>query len=242
MKRITTTVLVSSAVAALAMALAPASAALATDVTNPADNPAPITVTVDGETYHDGLDTLPGYDDYACTVIPGVSYDFAHNQIDYPDGQVAHWTEWSRIPGYAVWVKQQQNKAPSPSPSSSSSGSSSSSSSKKHSGSHNKSSTASSTSKVKTSGNKTDAASGSKTKTAATPIPNSAADPTTGAGTAVTASKSLHSSKLSSAVVGASGTSLAGYAILAALAVGGVLVLGFHRFGRLLFRRRSSIS
>ena len=46
-------------------------------VTNPADHPAPITVTIDGQTYHDGLDTLPGYDDYACTPIPNVQYDFA---------------------------------------------------------------------------------------------------------------------------------------------------------------------
>ena len=46
-------------------------------ITNPAEHPAPITVTIDGQTYHDGLDTLPGYDDEACTPIPNVQYDFA---------------------------------------------------------------------------------------------------------------------------------------------------------------------
>ncbi len=39
-----------------------------------------ITVTIDGQTYHDGLDTLPGYDDEACTPIPNVQYDFADNR------------------------------------------------------------------------------------------------------------------------------------------------------------------
>ena len=243
MKRRNLTLVIGSGVAALALAIAPASAALATDVTNPADNPYPITVTVDGQTYHDGLDTLPGYDDYACTVIPGVSYDFGHNRIDYPDGQTAPWTEWSRIPGYAVWVKQQQNKAPSPNPSPSSSSSSSSSSSKKHSGSHKKSSATSLTSTVKTTaGKKLDASDSTKSKTSATPAPTGSGVPSASDGSAVTASASLHSSTLSSSVAGSVGTSFAGYLILAALAIAGALVLGVHRFGRVIFRRGTTPS
>ena len=80
-------------------------AAHAQGVTNPAEHPAPITVTIDGQTYHDGLDTLPGYDDEACTPIPNVQYDFADNQIQYYDSdgeliKTAHWTEWARISSY----------------------------------------------------------------------------------------------------------------------------------------------
>ncbi len=87
------------AVALGAALFAMAPAAGATDITNPADHPYPITVTIDGQTYHDGQDTLPGYDDYACTAIPNVSYDFADNEIDYYDDDgnlitTAHWTEW----------------------------------------------------------------------------------------------------------------------------------------------------
>lgn len=93
--------------------LAVAPAAQATDITNPADHPAPITVTVDGQDYRDGADTLPGYDDYACTPIPNVQYDFAENEIQYYDEQgglvkTAHWTEWSRISSYETWVEQQR--------------------------------------------------------------------------------------------------------------------------------------
>jgi hypothetical protein len=90
-------------------------------VTNPADHPAPITVMVDGQTYHDGLDTLPGYDDQACTPIPNVQYDFASDQIQYysSDGDLidtAHWTEWSRISSYATWQQQQQTGTPTSTP------------------------------------------------------------------------------------------------------------------------------
>ena len=93
-----------------AAALAPA--AHATDITNPAEHPYPITVTIDGQTYHDGLDTLPGYDDYACTPIPDVQYDFADNEILYYDDNgnllaKAPWTEWSRISSYQTWLAQQ---------------------------------------------------------------------------------------------------------------------------------------
>lgn len=90
-----------------------ASTAIATVITNPALHPYPITVKIDGQTYNDGLDTLPGYDDYTCDAIPDVEYDFADNQIFYYDDQgdllaVAPWTEWSRISSYQTWLAQQQ--------------------------------------------------------------------------------------------------------------------------------------
>jgi hypothetical protein len=95
-----------------------APAAQATDITNPSEHPDPITLTIDGQTYRDGADTLPGYDDYACTPIPNVEYDFADDQIQYYDGRgelikIAHWTEWSRISSYETWVAQQQAGKPS---------------------------------------------------------------------------------------------------------------------------------
>ena len=46
-------------------------------------------MTIDGQTYRDGADTLPGYDDDACTPIPNVQYDFADNQIQYYDGRAS---------------------------------------------------------------------------------------------------------------------------------------------------------
>ncbi len=97
--------------------LAIATAAFATDVTNPAQNPAPVTITIDGQVYHDGLDTLPGYDDYACTPIPDVQYDFGTNQIHYYDNNgnllaTTHWTEWARISSYQTWLKQHQTTTP----------------------------------------------------------------------------------------------------------------------------------
>jgi hypothetical protein len=107
--------------AVLGLVVAPA--AQATDITNPAEHPDPITLTIDGQTYRDGADTLPGYDDYACTPIPNVQYDFADDQIQYYDGQgelikTAHWTEWSRISSYDTWVSQQHAGSPSSSPTS----------------------------------------------------------------------------------------------------------------------------
>ena len=55
---------------------APADVFLSADVTNPADNPHKITVKGDdGQTYVDGQDTLPGYDDEECTYIPGAWFD-----------------------------------------------------------------------------------------------------------------------------------------------------------------------
>jgi hypothetical protein len=110
---------------ALGVALAPV--ARATDITNPAEHPAPITLEIDGQTYRDGADTLPGYDDYACTPIPNVQYDFGNDEIQYYDGQgnevkTAHWTEWSRISSYQAWADQQQQGNTSPGTSTPSSG------------------------------------------------------------------------------------------------------------------------
>jgi hypothetical protein len=90
-------------------------------VTNPAEHPAPITVTIDGQTYRDGQDTLPGYDDEACTPIPNVQYDFASDEIQYYSGdgellKTAHWTEWSRISSYETWKEQQQAGQPTATP------------------------------------------------------------------------------------------------------------------------------
>ena len=90
------------------------SALAANAVTNPADNPHPITVTGDdGNTYHDGADTLPGYDDEECTYIPGAYFDFAANRVRYADGQSIPWTEWDRASGYREWVAE-QNATPAP--------------------------------------------------------------------------------------------------------------------------------
>lgn len=108
---------VTAAVASLVVA----PAAFAQGVTNPADNPFPISVTIDGQTYTDGRDTLPGYDDQACTPIPYVSYDFGQNQVLYydADGQLlksAKWTEWSRITSYQAWVDDQKKPTPTATP------------------------------------------------------------------------------------------------------------------------------
>ncbi|MDO9355064.1 MAG: hypothetical protein Q7T55_15300, partial [Solirubrobacteraceae bacterium] len=124
-------------VAATAALLVAAPASQAAEVTNPADNPAPISVTIDGQTYTDGLDTLPGYDDHACTPIPNVEYDFPGNQVLYYDGsgdviKTAKWTEWDRISSYKTWKDQQakgSTSTPAPSATSAPSGPSSSSSS-----------------------------------------------------------------------------------------------------------------
>mgnify|MGYP000328911735 FL=1 len=86
------------------------SALAANAVTNPADNPAPITVQGDdGNTYHDGEDTLPGYDDEECTYIPGAWFDFANNRVHYADGQSIAWTEWDRASGYREWLANRSN-------------------------------------------------------------------------------------------------------------------------------------
>ena len=90
-------------------------AAHAQAVTNPADHPAPVTVTIDGRAYSDGLDTLPGYDDEACTPIPNIDYDFDSNTINYYDNdgtllKTARWTEWDRISSYAAWKAQHTAK------------------------------------------------------------------------------------------------------------------------------------
>lgn len=92
------------------VALAPLASA---NITNPADNPHKITVTGDdGNTYVDGQDTLPGYDDVACTYIPGAYYDFENNKVRYADGQSITWTEWDRATGYKDWQATKQAAAP----------------------------------------------------------------------------------------------------------------------------------
>ena len=98
--------LFAAAFVAAGLTVIPAWSALA--VTNPADNPSPITVQGDdGNTYHDGEDTLPGYDDEECTYIPGAYFDFAANRVRYADGQSIHWTEWDRASGYREWLANQ---------------------------------------------------------------------------------------------------------------------------------------
>ena len=96
-----------------------APAAHAQGITNPAKNPFPVTVTIDGQSYSDGRDTLPGYDDELCTPIPNVQYDFAENQILYYSGdgellKTARWTEWARISSYQTWLDQQNAATPTP--------------------------------------------------------------------------------------------------------------------------------
>lgn len=101
-----------SAFVAAGLTVIPAWSALA--VTNPADNPSPITVQGDdGNTYQDGADTLPGYDDEECTYIPGAYFDFASNRVRYADGQSIQWTEWDRASGYREWLAaQNENTTP----------------------------------------------------------------------------------------------------------------------------------
>ena len=102
--------LFAAAFVAAGLTVIPAWSALA--VTNPADNPSPITVQGDdGNTYNDGADTLPGYDDEECTYIPGAWFDFANNKVHYADGQWIHWTEWSRASGYSEWLAKQNSSS-----------------------------------------------------------------------------------------------------------------------------------
>ena len=172
-----------------ATALLTAPAAHATDITNPADNPAPITVTVGGQSYTDGQDTLPGYDDYACTIIPGVDYDYADNEIIYHTDtgtKTVHWTEWDRIAGYQVWLKQQSGSSTGGSGSTTSSGTSSSTSTSTSSSTRS----TSSTTKKKT------------TKPSASAKPSTSASP--GADVSATASASESASTSASASESAS--------------------------------------
>ncbi len=100
---------------ALATALVVIPAWSASAVTTPAANPYPITVTGDdGNVYHDGLDTLPGYDDEECTYIPGAYFDFAKNLVHYADGKSIPWTEWDRASGYKVWLTGQKGTSSKP--------------------------------------------------------------------------------------------------------------------------------
>ena len=89
----------------LALLLLGLGSAAHADVTNPADNPNKITVKGDdGQTYVDGQDTLPGFDDEECTYIPGAWFDFDKNRVYYADGQSIPWTEWDRATGYKDWL------------------------------------------------------------------------------------------------------------------------------------------
>lgn len=115
MRRIVSTLALTSGIAVAGILFAPVANA---DVSNPASNPAPITVTGDdGLTYTDGRDTLPGFDDEACTYIPGAYFDFQNNKVRYADGQSIPWTEWSRATGYQAWVAKNSAAAvPPPAP------------------------------------------------------------------------------------------------------------------------------
>lgn len=107
MNRIVTAALTAGIAAALTLVATPAFA----DVSNPASNPYKITVTGDdGQTYVDGQDTLPGFDDEACTYIPGAWFDFDNNRVHYPDGQSIPWTEWSRATGYQEWLAKKASQ------------------------------------------------------------------------------------------------------------------------------------
>lgn len=111
MKRTLSTALAAASLVLVTVGLAqPAQA-----ITNPADNPRPITVKGDdGKTYHDGEDTLPGYDDEACTYIPGAYFDFDNNKVRYADGQSIPWTEWDRATGYKEWKAKQSKPTAAP--------------------------------------------------------------------------------------------------------------------------------
>lgn len=175
-------------ISSLAIAVAPS--ASAGDVTNPAQHPYPITVTIDGQTYHDGLDTLPGYDDYACTPIPDVQYDFAGNQVLYYDDSgnllaTAPWTEWSRISSYKTW--QAQQAAAGSGGSSATKGSSGTKSGAKHS---------SSSSKTGSAGKSSSTARSSQTTTSDATATNTTANV---AGKATGAPKAGHTNKAQSA-------------------------------------------
>lgn len=163
-----------ASVVTLAIAATPTTAGAAA-ITNPAQHPYPITVTIDGQTYHDGEDTDPGVDDYLCTPIPDVQYDFADNEILYYDDAgdllaTAQWTEWSRVTSYSTWLAQQHSasKSGSSGSGSGSSGSGSSGSGSSGSGSSGSGSSGSGSSSSSSS------SSGSSSAGSSTPTPTSA--------------------------------------------------------------------
>lgn len=109
MKRIISAAIASAGLVVASVSLAPAAQA----ITNPADHPHKITVKGDdGNTYVDGQDTLPGYDDEACTYIPGAWFDFDNNRVHYADGQSIPWTEWDRATGYKAWLAKKSQPSP----------------------------------------------------------------------------------------------------------------------------------
>jgi hypothetical protein len=225
MKRLTSTVTLAAifAVAGVAAAL-PAHAA----VTNPADNPVPITVTGDdGNTYVDGQDTLPGFDDIACTYIPGAWFDFANNRVHYADGQSIPWTEWDRATGYEAWLAAQS--AP-------------------PSGGATTPANASTTSQKSGTGAAGNAAAGSGATPTASASPS--ADPseatselTGGASpTASTSTSDVVLAASDSGPGGGSSTSIAGLAILGVLFGLGGLAFGLYTFFRPRLSSKESLS
>jgi len=207
--------LAAGGVASLGLALL-APAAYAGDVTNPAEHPYKVTVTIDGQEYTDGQDTLPGSDDYACTAIPNVQFDFADNEIDYYDDDgnllaTAPWTEWSRITSYQTWLKQQQ----------------AASSSAAHSTSAAPATHSTSATPKPTATHSSAAAAGSSTKKANSTKHSSAAAPAAGraAGAGQTASESTGSTEsTSSAAAATSGSAVVAAAVTGAPSRSGAAV------------------
>jgi hypothetical protein len=174
MKRTASLAIGTVGLAVLVLGIAPAASA---DVTNPADNPHKITVTGDdGQTYTDGQDTLPGYDDYECTYIPGAWFDFAKNRVYYADGQWIPWTEWDRATGYKEWLAKQDSGS---SGGSSSGGSSSGSTSGSTKSGSTKSTSTKSTSTKSTSTKSTSTTSGSTKSTTTTTTKTTESDTAT---------------------------------------------------------------
>jgi hypothetical protein len=225
MKRLTSTVTLAAmfAVAGVAAAV-PAHAA----VTNPADNPVPITVTGDdGNTYVDGQDTLPGFDDLARTYIPGAWFDFAGDRAHHADGQSIPWTEWDRATGYEAWLAAQS--AP-------------------PSGGATTPANASTTSQKSGTG----AAAGTASGAGATPTasPTTSADPSEAPTALADGASPTASASTSDVVLGASdsgpgggsSTSIAGLAILGVLFGLGGLAFGLYTFFRPRLSSKESLS
>jgi hypothetical protein len=177
-----------------AVSLAPAAHA----ITNPAANPNPITVKGDdGNTYTDGQDTLPGYDDEACTYIPGAWFDFENNRVHYADGQSIKWTEWDRATGYAEWKAKQSKPT-----ASATAKPSSKPTAKASSRPTGKASSGGETSK----GTKTSAHASSSAPAAATATPTTTATPTGSATVSATATAAPSDAATSQAPAAAAGT------------------------------------
>jgi hypothetical protein len=224
-------------------------------VTNPADNPSPITVKGDdGKTYTDGQDTLPGYDDEECTYIPGAYFDFENNRVRYADGQSIPWTEWDRATGYEAWKAKKaaaksttSDSAPTPSSASApktlaakpktSSTTTKSTSSKSTTAKPSASATASTSASAVPSGkpSPTDGAKAAAGATIATEAPSTSADAATAEVEEVTLAAAAPNSSAATEAVSdtSSGTGSAGLLILGGLAVVGLVTYaGYSVFGR----------